>query len=539
MQSTLFYLLQVVICSGVLFGYYLVALRNKRFHQYNRYYILAILLLSWFIPLIRIPVFSNGSKVSASTGVPQKVWEVIADNNSSFEAFVHSSTNSVKANNFNYVQLTNTVYIIIVTALLLILLFNTWRLLYLRRNCKEVQVKNGVILIHTLHPKAPFSFFNWIFWNDEMDIHSEIGSRILQHEIVHVQQKHSLDTILAYIVTTVGWFNPVFWLCRKELGMIHEFIADEKSANEDAAALAQMLLAVSFPKSTFPLAHSFFQSPIKRRLLVISFNPKPSYLRRLFVVPILAVVVILVAFRKDLTGFSTVNPTDTIYPAKSDVYITDVKLERVPANSSKIIISDVKLENIETRPLKKDYIVMIDAGHGGHDRGSVSASGVDEAEITFQLMQEMKRQSTNSHIRFVFSRTGDEYVDPQTKVAKLDEFKVDIVISLHANFSLNVRQKGIEILVPKSDTLINYNSSRQLANAMALMIANFNGNVSISSRIGTYLLTAAKRPAIFIEAGYLSNPTEAAKMQTKPYHEKLVGAILKGLEIYFENVEGN
>ena len=55
-MSVLLYLLKVILCSGILFGYYYLFLRNKRFHHYNRFYLLAALGLSMVLPLIRIHV---------------------------------------------------------------------------------------------------------------------------------------------------------------------------------------------------------------------------------------------------------------------------------------------------------------------------------------------------------------------------------------------------------------------------------------------------------------------------------------------------
>src|SRR5258708_4083792 len=57
MNSLLYYLLQVIICSGILYGYYHFALRNKKFHLYNRYYLLTAVGLSIIIPFLNIPVY--------------------------------------------------------------------------------------------------------------------------------------------------------------------------------------------------------------------------------------------------------------------------------------------------------------------------------------------------------------------------------------------------------------------------------------------------------------------------------------------------
>ena len=82
--------------------------------------------------------------------------------------------------------------------------------------------------------------------------------------------------------------------------MIHEFIADKKSVeNGDAASLAQMLLTTAYPGQQFPLTNPFFFSPIKRRLKMLTTNQNPTfnYVRRLIALPLLAVVVLLFAFR--------------------------------------------------------------------------------------------------------------------------------------------------------------------------------------------------------------------------------------------------
>ena len=54
MYPTLYYLLQVLVCSAVLMVYYLLVLRNKKFHQYNRFYLLGVAVVSWIVPLIKI-----------------------------------------------------------------------------------------------------------------------------------------------------------------------------------------------------------------------------------------------------------------------------------------------------------------------------------------------------------------------------------------------------------------------------------------------------------------------------------------------------
>ena len=66
MNSLLFYLLQVIAASGLLYGYYHFALRNKKFHRYNRFYLLMAVLISTLIPFLNIPVYFSAQQSESS-----------------------------------------------------------------------------------------------------------------------------------------------------------------------------------------------------------------------------------------------------------------------------------------------------------------------------------------------------------------------------------------------------------------------------------------------------------------------------------------
>ncbi|MEI6264467.1 MAG: M56 family metallopeptidase [Sphingobacteriia bacterium] len=290
MSSTLYYFLQVILCSGIMVGYYWLVLRNNRFHQYNRFYLLAIALLSWIVPLIKIqwnkPVETDPQLI--------QFFSVIADNNTEIESGLHKGW-------LRYGWQGSLLFIYSLVAIILLIgliksLFQIYQLLK-THSCKSV---GDVFLILTQAKGAPFSFFRYIFWHESIDLKSEAGKQMMQHELAHVQQKHSFDKICIQLVLIAGWFNPFFWAIKKEMEMIHEFIADKKAvANGDSASLAQMLLAAAYPQQQYLLTNPFFFSPIKRRLAMITknANPKYSYMRRLIVLPLLAIVVVLFAFR--------------------------------------------------------------------------------------------------------------------------------------------------------------------------------------------------------------------------------------------------
>ena len=61
MITLAWYLSKVIICSGILFGYYFLALRNKTFHRWNRFYLLASIVAALTVPLIKIDVFQDNA----------------------------------------------------------------------------------------------------------------------------------------------------------------------------------------------------------------------------------------------------------------------------------------------------------------------------------------------------------------------------------------------------------------------------------------------------------------------------------------------
>lgn len=304
MYPTLYYLLQVLVCSAVLMVYYLLVLRNKKFHQYNRFYLLGVAVVSWIVPLIKI-VWEQ-----QHAGVRQvELLNVVAAGNSEIEALVASKQESL-----DWISLLPNLYVgvsLFLATAMLIALLRIYKM-YKSYECNNLQ---QFYLVMTREKGTPFSFFNYIFWNAEIDIQTPAGKQILQHELTHVKQYHSIDKIGVQLILIVGWFNPFFWLLKKELDMIHEFIADKKSVEHgDAASFAQMLLTTAYPGQQFPLTNPFFFSPIKRRLKMLTNvkNPSFSYARRIVVLPLLSIVVLLFAFRaKEEKMIAPVSMMDT------------------------------------------------------------------------------------------------------------------------------------------------------------------------------------------------------------------------------------
>ncbi|MFP7655125.1 M56 family metallopeptidase [Chryseobacterium proteolyticum] len=249
METLLLYFGKVIVCSGVTFLYYQLSLKDKTFHHYNRFYLLSAILLSLLLPLMRVDDFT------------------IEVNNE-----VYLLLN--KLQNFNsHKNISNDhIYFrIIFSALGLVSFYFLGRFIYGIIRIQQLKKKfqkesfDGINFYHTNLTEAPFSYFKNLFWKNSIQLNSDIGKQILKHEMVHIEQKHSFDKIFIEVITSVFWFNPFFYMMKKELGLIHEYLADKKAVKQsDTKAFAQMLLASHFSGTQLPATSPFLSSNLKK-----------------------------------------------------------------------------------------------------------------------------------------------------------------------------------------------------------------------------------------------------------------------------------
>jgi hypothetical protein len=154
--------------------------------------------------------------------------------------------------------------------------------------------------IETDLEEAPFSFFSNLFWKKSISIEEENGQKMLQHELVHIRQKHTWDRLFSQFICAIFWMNPFNWIMQKELQNIHEFIADRDAVGTgEVDAFAKMLLQTYYGNHFLNPSHSFYYSSIKRRIsmLTTSKTPKYAYLRKVAVLPLFAISLILISFQ--------------------------------------------------------------------------------------------------------------------------------------------------------------------------------------------------------------------------------------------------
>ncbi len=288
-QIILHYLVKAIIVSSIFMTYYWFALRNKKFHYYNRFYLLSASIISLIAPLLNFDWFS--------------IEEPVIYGSSEVLQFVLPIATSTSTNDFEWMDFIMMGSFLITMALLITLGIQIYRIQILKRK-SEVTPMDGFDFVHTKEENAPFSFLNNLFWKETISLQDEGGQQIFKHEITHIQQKHTWDRIYCQFVASICWMNPMNWIIQKELMTIHEFIADEEAVgNENVEIFAKMLLQTHYGNHFLNPTHQFFYSSIKRRIMMLTTSKhiKYSYARRLMILPILVIAIGLVSIKVHAT----------------------------------------------------------------------------------------------------------------------------------------------------------------------------------------------------------------------------------------------
>jgi N-acetylmuramoyl-L-alanine amidase len=167
--------------------------------------------------------------------------------------------------------------------------------------------------------------------------------------------------------------------------------------------------------------------------------------------------------------------------------------------------------------------VVIDAGHGGHDRGGIPGQRIAEKEMTLEVAQRLKKVLTADGYRVVMTRENDVFVPLGTRIAIANSYRNAIFVSVHFNSARRVGADGIETYFYGRDSL-------PLASAVHHFVAGGapSPNRGVRRR-GYYVLRRARVLAVLVECGFLTNPTEAAYIQKSSYRQKLAEEIAAGI----------
>ena len=168
-------------------------------------------------------------------------------------------------------------------------------------------------------------------------------------------------------------------------------------------------------------------------------------------------------------------------------------------------------------------IVVIDAGHGGYDRGGIPRQRVAEKTINLDVAQRLRAVLEAAGYRVIMTRDRDVFVPLPARVAIANSYRNAVFVCIHFNAAPRVSANGIE-------TYFYSRESLPLASAIHYYVARGapSPNRGVRRR-GYYVLRKTAIPAVLVECGFLTNPTEAQYAQTAYYRQKLAEEIALGI----------
>lgn len=215
MESLFLYLGKGSICLLLFYMIYWLALRKETFFNLNRYYLVFSLLIS-----VLLPLFPLHYTVLIKQIATPNLYNTIQEGYQPLQESSQIESNPI--NYFNHIALW--IYFSGFTITFIRLTKQTLGLLYLVLTHNRIKYSNHQLLENNKYD-LPFSFFNIIFLNPNIHKKEDLPD-ILEHEIVHIREKHWLDLLIIELLTVIFWFNPFIWFYERSIKQNHEYMAD-------------------------------------------------------------------------------------------------------------------------------------------------------------------------------------------------------------------------------------------------------------------------------------------------------------------------
>jgi N-acetylmuramoyl-L-alanine amidase len=220
--------------------------------------------------------------------------------------------------------------------------------------------------------------------------------------------------------------------------------------------------------------------------------------------------------------------------------------------------------------------IVIDAGHGGHDTGTIGPNGLMEKDLVLDVALRLGRLlESKLGAEVIYTRDDDTFIPLETRTAIANEHQADLFVSVHANSSQDESARGVETyylnftsnpdalevaarenavseksihelqdLVKKITLKEKIDESRELASDVqsSLYAGLSPKNPTLRNRgvkkAPFVVLIGANMPSILAEISFVSNPVDEKKLETAEYRQKIAESLYKGISKYVSGLSG-
>ena len=266
MEIYLIYFGKVILLQTLLFGFYWLISRKSSSFQFNRFFLLSILVLPFFIPLINIPFTLFQPQLNSDS-----VFDPLFFIEQSLPNMVISGNQMVDQGISLWVIFIISLYIIVAFPSAIKFLIDYYKIYRLgKKSTNKEYTPHGYRLLYVPTRILSFSFLNRIFLSNLFLLKKHEKKTIITHEEYHLIQKHSLDIILSELIRILCWFNPIIMLIQKNLKETHEYLADQHTIRTFGKNdYTTLLKSFKWQEINMMLGSAYSSSSIKNRLRMI------------------------------------------------------------------------------------------------------------------------------------------------------------------------------------------------------------------------------------------------------------------------------
>jgi N-acetylmuramoyl-L-alanine amidase len=216
------------------------------------------------------------------------------------------------------------------------------------------------------------------------------------------------------------------------------------------------------------------------------------------------------------------------------------------------------------------FRIVLDAGHGGWDLGTVGHEGIIEKDLVLDVTRRLgKLLETRLGSEVVFTRAADDYLPLEDRADVANQAQADLFVSVHANYSSSVNARGVEtyysnfFAAPGSKEMVQHeNESATKTVSVSMSASALQEKIEESRRLASsvqrslyatlaakspdirnrgikdsafVVLTGTTMPAILTEISFVSSPADEHNLQSESYRQQIAEALYKGIVHYEES----
>ncbi len=280
MNELILYITELNIAITLFFVSYLMFFRKDTNFSSRRLYLLSAMIISFLVPMITIRVPNPATVFQSPMVFLEEI--IFTDHNPTAPAESFSGISGILTMAF------------LAGAFLFAVRFLfglTTILIQSLRSKQTVLQKTNVYINTRLHAS---SFFNIIFINPEKEPAKNI-IYILHHESQHVRLLHSVDRLLAEVLTIIGWFNPVVWMYKKAVIVNHEYQADQQVVEQGTDHVSYQLTILNQYMGSALITNQFSNQIKKRINMLNKAHKKGSFRKALWLFPVSFILLFFMA----------------------------------------------------------------------------------------------------------------------------------------------------------------------------------------------------------------------------------------------------